>query len=216
VVKARNVDLVERGGIGKIAWLCFQNDAILVRLRIDRGDLALAEGVVERIVDGLNIDAEPAGLFALDRDVRPQSALLRLQRDIFERARLPQSCGKLGRRRGDFVRIRARQRILILRAARARRDLDILHRLDEGRRARHFGREHSQPLADVCCRRGASLARAKRHGHPRHVRRRIQLADANDGNDAGDVGIPLQFGGDATLQAPHFGERRIRAALQDD
>ena len=49
-----------------------QDDAVLVRLREDRRDDALAEGVVERVVDRGGGDAEAAGGVAVDREVGGQ------------------------------------------------------------------------------------------------------------------------------------------------
>ncbi len=39
--------------------LGLEHDPVLIELGEERGDLALPEGVVERIVDGLRRDAEP-------------------------------------------------------------------------------------------------------------------------------------------------------------
>ena len=35
-----------------------QNHVILIQLRVERVDLSLSEGVIERVVDGLRSDAE--------------------------------------------------------------------------------------------------------------------------------------------------------------
>ena len=47
--------------------LRFQNHVVLVELRVHRVDLALAEGVVERVVDGRRRDAQPRCGDAVDR-----------------------------------------------------------------------------------------------------------------------------------------------------
>ena len=46
--------------------LGLQNDVILVQLGVESVDLALPEGVVERVVDGLRRDAEARGGGAID------------------------------------------------------------------------------------------------------------------------------------------------------
>ncbi len=53
-----DVDVVELVGIALEARVGFENDVILVHLRVLRVDLALAECVVERVVDGGGRDAE--------------------------------------------------------------------------------------------------------------------------------------------------------------
>ncbi len=55
----------------------FQDDAILIELGIDGGDLALAEGVVERVVDIRGENTEAGGGVAVD-DERCQEALVQL------------------------------------------------------------------------------------------------------------------------------------------
>ena len=65
---------------GSVAGLCwnvaartFEHDAVLVQLREHGRDLALAEGVVERVVDRLRRDAEPRRRIAVDHQLAPAS-----------------------------------------------------------------------------------------------------------------------------------------------
>src|SRR6266516_3352 len=51
-----NVNLVERLRLLHELGLGLEDDAIQVELREDRRDLTLAEGIVERVVDGLRSD----------------------------------------------------------------------------------------------------------------------------------------------------------------
>ena len=46
----------------------FQNDVVLAELRVDGRDLPLSEGVIERVIDELQRNAEPAGGAAVDAD----------------------------------------------------------------------------------------------------------------------------------------------------
>ena len=57
---AGDVDGPERREIRLELRIDFENDAILVGLAINCRDLPLAEGIVERIVQRLHRDAEPA------------------------------------------------------------------------------------------------------------------------------------------------------------
>ena len=53
--------------------LHFQDHVVLVELRENGRDLALAEGVVERVVDRLRSDAEARGGIAIDDQIRSPS-----------------------------------------------------------------------------------------------------------------------------------------------
>ena len=64
--------------------LGFENDAVLVELGEDRGDLALAEGVVERVVDGLRQNVQPRGSLAVNVDGNLQAAGLLVAGDVGE------------------------------------------------------------------------------------------------------------------------------------
>ena len=60
-VGALDVDIVERGGIALELGRDLEDDVVLVQLGEDGGDLALAEGIVEGVVDVLRGDAEARG-----------------------------------------------------------------------------------------------------------------------------------------------------------
>ena len=127
---AGDVELRQRIRVLLVARLRFEDDAVLVGLRIDRGNLPLAEGAVECVVDRLHRNAEPAGLLAIDLDLHAQAALLRLRGDVAQPRILLQPRGQLLRPFEHFAGVGADQRVLVLRPARARADLDVLHRLE--------------------------------------------------------------------------------------
>ena len=81
----RHVDLRQRRRIALILRRGLEDHAVLVRLPVDGGDLPLAERIVERVVDHLHRDAEPAGLLAVDVDEGAQAAFLRLGRHVAQR-----------------------------------------------------------------------------------------------------------------------------------
>ena len=58
--------------------------AVFVRLRVDGGDDALAEGVIQRVVDGGGGDAEARRGVAIDVDLRRQAGVGEIGRDIGE------------------------------------------------------------------------------------------------------------------------------------
>ncbi len=82
IAGAGDIELGERGRVLLILRHRFQNHAILVGLGIDGGNLPLAKGVVERVVDLLERDAKPARRFAVHLHHHPQAAVLRFGGDI--------------------------------------------------------------------------------------------------------------------------------------
>ena len=68
-----------------------QDHAVLVRLGVDGRDDALAECVVERIVDRRRGDAEAGGGSAVDDDVERQPLLLQIAGDVAELRQLSEA-----------------------------------------------------------------------------------------------------------------------------
>ncbi len=62
------VDIAERFRRSLELGKNFQNDMVLVDALIDVGDLALAEGIVERVIDGGNGNAQASGGVAVDHE----------------------------------------------------------------------------------------------------------------------------------------------------
>src|SRR5690349_15081824 len=56
----------------------FHNDVILIHALVNRGDLSLAKGVVQRAIDGAGSDTEAAGRVAVDHQSRLQAAILQI------------------------------------------------------------------------------------------------------------------------------------------
>ena len=79
------------------------HDMILVEIVVDRRDLALAEGVVERVVDLRRGDAEPRRRGAVDREFDLQPLVLAVGIDVLELGHVLQRVGDL---RHPFVRDR--------------------------------------------------------------------------------------------------------------
>src|SRR6185312_2797065 len=69
VAVAAHGELVEQRGGGAELRRHFHHHAVLVELGEDGGDLALAERVVQRVVDGLYRHAVAAGLLAVDGEL---------------------------------------------------------------------------------------------------------------------------------------------------
>ena len=92
-----HVDPRQGGRIALVLRHGLEHDAILVGLGIDGRDLALAEGVVERVVDGLHGDAEAAGRLAVDAHHDAQAAVLGFRDDLAQGRREAQLLGEAGR-----------------------------------------------------------------------------------------------------------------------
>ena len=158
---ARHVEFRQHRRIALEFGQRFQHHAVLVRLTVDRGNLALAECVVQRVVDGLHRDAELTGTLAIDGDRCAQAAFLLLRRDVAEQRIALQLRNQLLRPVVQVGAIGAGQRVLILRPAEARRNLDVLHRLKEHPHPGHAGHALSStarppPRSDRCAGRAAS------------------------------------------------------------
>ena len=61
-----HVQMAQRVGGELPGRIDLQDDAVLVELGVQRGDLALAEGVVQRVVNGLYGHAQARGGVAVD------------------------------------------------------------------------------------------------------------------------------------------------------
>src|SRR5205807_6664785 len=76
-------DLLAQVGRTQLEFrLDLQHHAILIQLREHYGDLALAEGVIQRIVDHLWRDTEPRSRVAVDQQPRLQPRVLLIAGDI--------------------------------------------------------------------------------------------------------------------------------------
>ena len=140
--------------------LHLQHHAVLVRLREDGRDQALAERVVERVVDRRRRDAEPARGLAVDLDDRPagRGPAGRSRRRRAAAAARSRSTSR-GTQRRSSSGSASSTRELVLRAADAVLDGEVLHRLHVERDARHL-RELRLQAADHLGRRRVALARA--------------------------------------------------------
>ena len=119
---------------------------ILVAGDIDGRHLALAECVVQRVVDLADGDAEPRGGVAIDHQIGFQPLVLLVAVDVGEHGGLLLQRGRDLRR--PFVELLQRgslQGVLILRVAGAAADADVLHGLQEQRGARHDRQRPPQP-----------------------------------------------------------------------
>ena len=133
--------------------LHLEHDAVLVELREDRRDLPLAEGVVERVVDRCGVTPSRDAVSRSIVDVRLQPAVLLVAGDVGE---LRQRAQRVDAAAATHVRKLGRvgvlERVLVLRAADAVLDGQVLHRLHVERDAVDVGEPRLQPADDLASR----------------------------------------------------------------
>ncbi len=177
----------KRRGIRPVARLHLEHHPILVRLPVDGRDLPLGERVVEDVRHRLQGHAVLPGAHAVDDDAGGEAFVLFHGVDVAEARIFPEFCDEA---RTPLPHLRAEaadERVLVLAEAAARRDLHVLHRSGEGRRARDLADLVFDLLRD---RRGRPPARLVRHEHDRQrgdVRRGIERTGAHDADDIGDL-----------------------------
>ncbi len=85
-----HIERAQGGGIGLEPRIELQDHVVLVELGVDGRDLPLPEGVVQRVDDGVDRDAELGGLVAEDRHPRLQAAAIVVGGEIGQFRTLPQ------------------------------------------------------------------------------------------------------------------------------
>ena len=105
------------------------DDAILIGLRIDRRNDALAEGVVKHIVDRRQRDPEAAGGGPIDHQIDGAALVLHIARDVGEFGQVLQFADERGVQVCSSAGAGILKNEMILGAADARIDRQILHRL---------------------------------------------------------------------------------------
>ena len=95
-VGVRTKILSSASAVARLLRLHLEDDAVQVQLREDDRDLALAERVVERVVDLLRRDAEARRRVAVDRERHLEPGRLLVARDVAEHVLLAQLRDELG------------------------------------------------------------------------------------------------------------------------
>ena len=122
--------------------------------------MALAEGVVEGIVDQLRADAEARCLVAIDRDGELRGVVEKVARYVRQDGGQGLHLGEyLARPVGEFADVGILQRILILPARQPAADRDVLRHLHEHGDALEGRELRAQPADDLIGIRPALLAR---------------------------------------------------------
>jgi hypothetical protein len=185
-------DVLERLCILPILRSYLHDHVILVSRIVNRRYLALAEGVIERVVDQGDRNAEPRRRIAVDDDIRFQPIVLLVAIYLRHLRNLLQLSEDLRRPCKQLVRTVGLECVLILRVGGATADADVLHRLQKQRCPWNLRQLAAQP-ADHLIRRYLALAeRLERNedeaaiglsaaGEADHdINRRILLDDRNE------------------------------------
>ena len=108
---------------------CFENDVVLIRLRVKRAHLSLTKRIVKRRIDLVRRDIQTRRRRAIDGEVGADAVILLIGRDVRE---LRQGAKFRDDTTGpvvEFLRVGVFKRVLILRTTHAIVDRQILHRL---------------------------------------------------------------------------------------
>ena len=184
-----NVDVVQRGRALLKFGLDLQHHAVLIGLSEDGGNQPLAEGVVQRVVDGRGRYAEPARGIAVDLHIGLQAAVLQVAGDVGELWNLPQPIHQPGHPEAQLVGVGILDAELVLRAAHPVLDGQILHRLHVERDALHL-RELLLQAADHRSRVDAAFRqRLQVDQHAPAVQRRVDAVHTDERRQARDSRI---------------------------
>ena len=169
--RGAHVDVLQGVGVLLIARVDFKHHVILVQLRVDGRDLALAEGVIQGLVDRLGGDAQARSRVTLDGQVGFEAAVLLVRRDVAQLRQSLQPSHQPRRPLIEVLQVVSLQGVLVLRARWPAAHPDVLHGLHEKRRPSDARRLASNPPDHLI---GADLPLPQRfelREHPRRVDR---------------------------------------------
>jgi hypothetical protein len=178
-------DLVQRVRALPVLRRHLHHDVILVARSVDHRNLALAEGIIERVVDLRRGDAEPGRRGTVDHQIGFEPLLLLVGVDVGQFRELLQRRGDLGHPFVELGEIVALQRVLVLSVALPATGADVLHRLQKEARAGYLRELAAQPADDPVDRQLALGERLQCDEH----KAGIGLAATGEADDAGDRGI---------------------------
>ncbi|MNQ80753.1 hypothetical protein D3C85_957460 [compost metagenome] len=126
-----DVNLVQRIRADLLAGLRLQHHAVLTGLGVDRGNLPLTEGVVQRIGDVRHRHPDPRRRIAVDHQIDLQALVLQIAGDVGQFRPVGQGLDQTPAPQAQQLRVRRRHAELVLRAADPVLDGQVLHRLHE-------------------------------------------------------------------------------------
>ena len=171
-------------------------------------NLALAIGIVKRIVDQLRLDAEACGRVAIDADGKLRRICQEIARNVGKLRQRFQLFEDAWTPKGQLVDARVLQRVLKLGARYAAAHGDVLPRLQEQRDALHLRELRPQPVDRLRGGRLALLSRFQRYEEAAGIGG-LRAAGADYGSEGGNVWIVRKQCAERLLQTLHFGRRDV-------
>ena len=183
----------------------FENDLIVVDRRVDGGDLAHAEGVVELLADLIDGDAVDRRLLAIDLDRDLRVLDVKVGGDVEQARNLRDLVAQFRRHAIERRGVVGLQRVLILALGQLAAEIDVLDRLKKDLNAGNDIGVLPQARADLrqAAVLAALVARLERHQHAAAVADRIGAAGADRGIDVVHRRIRAHDVGDLALQRRH-------------
>ena len=109
--------------------LGLQDDVVLIELCVQRVDLALAEGIVKRVVDGLRRDSEARSRGPINDQSLGHTVQLLIGHHVGKFGQLLEPCNQIAGHAVEFIGIGIFEGVLVLGAAHPIIHGEILHRL---------------------------------------------------------------------------------------
>src|SRR6266481_2500866 len=187
----------------------FQDDVVLIQLRENGGDQALAESVVERVVYIGGKNSEARSGIAIDGEHREQALVLLVAGDITQLGQRFEFVHEARDPIGQLLGVHVLQAVLKLRAADAVFDGEVLHRLHEERYPVHLG-ERGLKAADYVGGRNPALAEGLEVDlDTAAVESRVDPVNADERGEALDRRVLQDHVGQGALPAHHGRERNV-------
>ena len=143
------VEVVQAFGLAALLGVQFQHHLVLVDLGLELVDLALAEGVVQRLVDIGGGQAETRGGAAVDADVGDAAAQLQVVGQVAKRRVGAQFFGQALGPGVERRAVVALEHVLVLGAARAGAEVDVLAGAQVQDDARHLGQFRADAVDEL-------------------------------------------------------------------
>ncbi len=129
----------------------FEDDVIVVELGEILGHLALAESIVENVIDLLRLDAVARRLVTVDDEAHRRARHLLVGGDVTQERDLAKPRQNLGGPRIELAEIRVLERVLIHGAGEPSAHPDVLRRLQVKTHPGHLGEFGPQFLDHLGC-----------------------------------------------------------------
>src|SRR6266849_4696549 len=208
-----HVDVFQRIGVLLKLRIDLQNHVILIELGENRGDQALAESVVERVVDVRGENPQTGSGIAINGEHRHQALILLVAGNVAQLGKSFEPVDETRHPVGKLFGVDVLKTVLELRAADAIFDGQVLHRLHEKGNAINFAEFRLQPPNHVGSGNLALLQRLEIDLNAAAVQRGVDAVDADEGRKAFDGGVLQDNVRQSALALHHGREGNILRAF---